>query len=323
MELCGTHSQTVAEHGIKNVLPRNIRLVAGPGCPVCVTDQRDIDCVVSLAHAGIPIATYGDMLKVPGNNESLADTQKSGADVSYVYDIEEALKLKKGKPNLIFFGIGFEATAPMTAWAIKRGLVVYSSHKKFFPAMSALLRNKNLKIDGFINPGHVSAITGTRIYEELDVPQVVAGFEAIDVFRAISMLLDQIISGEKRIQNEYERVVKKNGNLRAQKMIEDVFETSNANWRGLGEIKGSGLAIRKKYRKQDAEYVYKDLLGDIRKKIINKPLVCRCGEILQGLCEPKNCPFFAKACSPENPYGPCMVSIEGACNIQYRYGNAK
>jgi len=323
MELCGTHSQTVAQHGIKNFLPENVKLVTGPGCPVCVTDQQDIDSIIGLALRGIPLAIYGDMLKIPGSSGSLENAAQQGADITIIYDIAEALELRKQKPNLVFFGIGFETTAPMTAWAIKKGLAVYSAHKRFFPAMEALLGNTKLKIDGFINPGHVSAITGTEIYEKLPIPQIVAGFEAMDVLKAIAMLLDQIIRKEHRVQNEYERVVQREGNSRAQKIIEEVFETTDARWRGLGKIKGSGLAIKNRYRKQNIEYIHKDLLKSIRKKIINKPSACRCGEILQGLREPKNCPLFKKVCKPKNPYGPCMVSIEGACNIQYKYDGTK
>jgi len=320
MELCGTHSQTVARNGIKNILPENIRLVTGPGCPVCVTDQFDIDSAIGLALQGIPLATYGDRLNVPGSSSSLENTKQRGADIAIVYDIAEALEMKKQKPNLFFFGIGFETTTPMTAWAIRNGLVVYSAHKRFFPAMTALLANKRLKIDGFINPGHVSAITGTEIYEKLPVPQVVAGFEAMDVLKSISMLLDQIIRGERKVQNEYDRVVQKRGNKRAQKIIKEVFETADASWRGLGKIKCSGLKIRKKYKNQDAEYVYRTLLKKVRREIMIEPTVCKCGEILQGLSEPQNCPLFSKYCSPENPHGPCMVSVEGACNVSYKYG---
>lgn len=322
MELCGTHSQTVARYGIKNILPKNIRLVTGPGCPVCITDQYDIDSVIGLALQGVPIATYGDILMIPGSFGSLENAAQQGADITIVYDITEALELKARKPNLLFFGIGFETTAPMTAWAIKKGLTIYSTHKRFFPAIEALLGNEKLKIDGFINPGHVSAITGTEIYEKLPVPQVIAGFEAMDVLRAISMLLDQIIRNEHRVQNEYERVVQKRGNPRAQKIIAEVFETTDARWRGLGKIKGSGLAIKERYKKHDAEYIFKDLLRNIRKNFISKPTACKCGEILQGLREPKKCALFAKVCTPQNPRGPCMVSVEGSCNIEYKYARS-
>lgn len=315
MELCGTHSQTVARYGIKNILPKNIKLVSGPGCPVCVTDQNDIDIIVGLANAGIPIAAYGDVLDVPGNIMSLNQARQKGARVFAVYDVTEVIKLKEKHSEIVFFGLGFETTAPATAWAIKNNVSVYCAHKLFPPAMAALLANKKIKIDGFINPGHVSAIIGTEIYKKFKVPQVVAGFEAQDVLRAVEMLLEQIVKKEKKVENEYARVVKKDGNKKALKLIGEVFETGDAKWRGLGEIKNSGLKIRKKYQKQDAEFIHKNLIEKIKSKIITKPSICRCGEVLQGLIEPKNCPLFGKICSPENPQGACMVSVEGACHI--------
>ncbi len=329
MELCGTHSQAVARYGIKNILPKNIKLVSGPGCPVCVTDQSDIDVIVGLANAGIPIAAYGDVLDVPGNIMSLNQAREKGAKVFAVYDVAEVLKLKEKYSGIIFFGLGFETTAPATAWAVKNKVIVYSTHKLFPPAMAALLANKNIKIDGFINPGHVSAIIGTEVYKKFQpkadqplagkIPQVVAGFEALDVLRAIEMLLNQIIKKEKKVENEYSRVVKKDGNKKALKLIDEVFEVGDAKWRGLGEIKNSGLKIRKKYQKQDAEFIYKDLIKNIEKNIKPKKSVCRCGEVLQGLIEPKNCSLFKKVCTPENPQGACMVSVEGSCNVEYRY----
>lgn len=330
MELCGTHSQTIAEHGIKELMPKNIKLVTGPGCPVCVTDQSDIDVVVGLALAGIPIAAYGDTLNVPGNLMSLEEARQKGADVQVVYDISEAVKTQKEKPDLVFFGLGFETTAPMTAWAIKQGLMVYSAHKIFPPAMKALLANKKIKVDGFINPGHVSAIIGAEVYEKFPpkadqslagrIPQVIAGFEGLDVLKAIDMLLAQIINNEAKVENEYSRVVKKEGNKKARNLINEVFEVSDAKWRGLGAIKKSGLKIRKKYQKQDAEFVHKDLIKKIKSKIKAKPSACKCGLVLQGLIESRDCPLFGKVCTPDTPYGACMVSVEGGCNIEYRYG---
>ncbi len=319
MELCGTHSQTVAQNGIKDIMPENVKLVSGPGCPVCVTDQSDIDIIVGLALKRIPVAVYGDAVNVPGNNMSLEEAGKNGADVNVIYDVSEALRIKKEKPNLIFFGIGFETTAPMTAWAIKQRLLVYSAHKLFPPAMKALLRNKKIKIDGFVNPGHVSAVIGTEMYEQFKIPQVIAGFSGIDVLRAINMLLDQIIKKENKVENEYSRVVKKNGNRKAIKLIDEVFEIKNANWRGLGMIKNSGFKLKKKYKNQDAEFVYKDLIKKIRLEIKPKPSFCKCGLVLQGLIGSKECPLFGKICTPDNPQGACMVSIEGNCNIEYRY----
>ncbi len=319
MELCGTHSQTIAEHGIKSLMPKNIKLVSGPGCPVCVTDQSDIDIVVGLALEGIPIAIYGDTINVPGNLMSLEEAGRNGADVQVMYDITEAVEMRKQKPGLVFFGLGFETTAGMTAWAVKEGLIVYSAHKIFPPAMAALLANKDIKVDGFIDPGHVSSIIGMEPYKQFRLPQVIAGFEGEDVLLAINMLLDQILSGEARVENAYTRLVKKAGNPKARKLIEEVFEIADAKWRGLGEIRGSGLKIRKKYQKQDAEFVYRDLIKKIRQEIKPKPSACKCGLVLQGLIESKDCPLFGKVCTPDKPQGACMVSVEGSCNVEYRY----
>lgn len=319
MELCGTHSQTIAQHGIKSLMPKSIKLVSGPGCPVCVTDQSDIDVVVGLALAGVPVAVYGDTMQVPGNLMSLEEASRQGADVRVVYDITEVVAMAKEKSDVVFFGLGFETTTPPTAWAIQQGLIVYCAHKLFPPAMVALLANKKIKVDGFINPGHVSAIIGTEVYKQFSIPQVVAGFDGENVLRAIEMLLKQIVDDKKITENAYSRLVKKNGNPKARKMISEVFEVSDAKWRGLGEIKNSGLKIRKKYQKQDAEFVHKDLIKKIKSEIKTKPSACKCGLVLQGLIEPKECPLFKKVCTPDNPQGACMVSVEGGCNIAYRY----
>jgi hydrogenase expression/formation protein HypD len=319
MELCGTHSESVAKYAIKSVLPKNITLVSGPGCPVCVTDQEDIDIIVGLAASGVPVACYGDAANVPGNLGSLEEARQNGADVNIVYEIEEALRLKKEKPELVFWGLGFETTAVATAWAIKKGMTVFSSHKLFPPAMVALLKNKKIKVDGFIDPGHVSAIIGTRVYEKFSIPQVVAGFEALDVLCAIDMLLAQLIGKERKVQNEYTRLVKEDGNKKALALIEDVFEIRDARWRGLGTIKKSGLRLKKKYQKQDAEFIYRDKIVKIRKSVKSVPSACRCADVLQGIIEPKECPLFEKVCTPDNPQGACMVSREGSCNISYRF----
>jgi hydrogenase expression/formation protein HypD len=320
MELCGTHSQTIAEHGIKKLMPKNVSLVSGPGCPVCVTDQSDIDVVVGLALSGLPVAVYGDTMQVPGNVMSLEGAKRSGADVKIVYSISEAVAMQKEKPNLVFFGIGFETTTGMTAWAIKNGLTVYSAHKLFPLAMEALLANKKIRVDGFIDPGHVSAIIGTEVYQKFNIPQVVAGFSGEDVLLAINMLLSQIFENKPRVENAYGRLVKKEGNKKALKLISEVFEVCDARWRGLGEIKNSGLKIRKKYQLQDASVVHKKLIAKIKKEIKSKPSACKCGLVLQCLIEPKNCPLFRRACTPESPQGACMVSVEGSCNVEYRYG---
>jgi hydrogenase expression/formation protein HypD len=250
MELCGTHAETIAKHAIKDVLPKNISLISGPGCPVCVTDQEEIDILTGLALAGVPIACYGDASNIPGNLGSLETARQQGAEVHIVYDVSQALEIYKKNPDLVFWGIGFETTTPMTAWGIENGLKVFSSHKIFPPAMKALLSNKKIKVDGFIDPGHVSAIIGTEVYRQFKIPQVVAGFEAEDVLLAVNNLLDQIIYGKTEVKNEYRRLVKKEGNKKAQKVIADFFEIKDAKWRGIGEIKKSGLKIKSKYKKQ-------------------------------------------------------------------------
>jgi len=319
MELCGTHSEAIAKHGIKNILPENIKLITGPGCPVCVTDQSEIDVIAGLALSGIPIACYGDAVNIPGSLGSLENARQKGAQVFIVYDVTEALELSKKIPNLVFWGIGFETTTVMTAWVIQQGLTVFSSHKLFPPAMEALLKNDKIRIDGFIDPGHVSAIIGTEVYAKFQIPQVVAGFEAEDVLRAIDMLLSQIVAGEKKVENEYTRLVKKEGNAKARKLISEVFEIRNASWRGLGEIKNSGLKIRKKYQNLDAEFIHKELITKIKKEIKPRKNACRCGEVLQGIIESKQCKLFGKSCTPDNPQGACMVSREGSCNINFRF----
>lgn len=320
MELCGTHSESIAENAIKDILPKNIKLVSGPGCPICVTDQSDVDVVVGLAKSGVPIAAYGDAVSVPGSEGSLEEARRNGAKVFIVYDTVQALEIKKKEPDLVFWGVGFETTAPGTAWAIKKGLRVFSSHKVFPPAMEVLLSDAEVKIDGFLNPGHVSAIIGLGAYQKFDIPQVVAGFEARDILLAIEDILDQIISKKHLVENEYGRLVKDGGNLRAQKLIYEVFEISDGSWRGLGMIKDSSLKIRGKYRSQDAEYFYKKEISGIRKSIRPKKNACRCGDVLRGRIKSSECPLFRKVCSPDNPMGACMVSREGSCNIEYRYG---
>lgn len=319
MELCGTHAQAVARHGIKDLMPKNIKLISGPGCPVCVADQKDIDAIVELALNDVPIAVYGDFLALPGTKMNLNEARQQGADVSVVYSVIDAIELQKEKPDLVFIGVGFDTTTPMSAWAIKNGLIVFSIHKLFLPAMDALLANKDLKIDGFINPGHVSAIVGTKAYEQYKIPQVVAGFESYDVLMAIDMLLTQIKNGEGRVENEYKRVVKEDGNPAARKLIYEVFEVSDASWRGLGIIKNSGLKIKNKYEEWDASKIHGKIIDKATGHRPQARSQCICGEVLQGLKEPKECPLFGKACLPENPQGACMVSVEGACNVDYRF----
>ncbi len=314
MEVCGGHTNTVMKYGLKEILPENVKLVSGPGCPVCVTSQKDIDAVVEMALNGIKIATYGDMLRVPGTKKSLADARSEGADIQVVYSVDE-IKEK----DRVFFGIGFETTTPMTARLLEKGFTVFSAHKTMPNAMKSLAQK--MKIDGFIDPGHVSTITGSKMWEEINlgVPQVIAGFTPEAVTRAILLLLEMIKRGEKRVKNDYREVVLPNGNIVAKRLINKTMKPIDAEWRGMGIIPNSGLTPRKE--ELDARIKYADLIKNI--KSIENP-ACKCNEVIRGLIEPKECPLFGRKCTPENPQGACMVSeTEGACAIAFKYGGKK
>lgn len=319
MEVCGTHTQAISRYGIRQILPKNIKLITGPGCPVCVTAQKDIDAIVNLALTGIPVATYGDLLRVPGYFGSLNQARENGAKVFDVYSVVEVMEIKKKYSNLVFFGLGFETTTPMTAWGVKNGLTVYSAHKIFLPAMKALLKMGELKIDGFIDPGHVSAVIGKYPYEELKIPQVITGFESRDVLEGIFILLNQIKNKDLKVINQYQRVVREGGNKKINKIIEEVFRVSDGNWRGFGIIPQSGLEIKDKYSEFDAKIKHSDILNKVDFSKSIDPPGCKCGEVIRGLMESESCPLFGKLCNPDNPVGPCMVSSEGACSVAYRY----
>ncbi|MFA7319366.1 MAG: hydrogenase formation protein HypD [Parcubacteria group bacterium] len=322
MEVCGTHTQVISRFGIREILPKNIKLITGPGCPVCVTAQRDIDAIVNLALAGIPVATYGDALRVPGYFGSLNEAREKGAQVFDVYSVADAVELKKKIPNLVFFGLGFETTTPMTAWGIQNGLIVYSAHKIFLPAMEALLSMGEIKIDGFIDPGHVSVVIGTAPYVKLKIPQVITGFEMQDVLEGILLLLNQIKNKDTRVLNQYSRAVRDKGNEKIRRIISDVFEAADGEWRGFGIIPKSGLKIRNKYRQFDAKVKYGNILAKVDFSRSKDPAGCKCGDVIRGLMESKKCPLFGKVCMPDNPVGPCMVSVEGACSVAFRYNKA-
>jgi hydrogenase expression/formation protein HypD len=317
MEVCGTHTQAIARYGLRKLLPENLKLITGPGCPVCVTAQKDIDAMIALALAGIPIASYGDALRVPGAHGSLEKARANGAKVFTVYSTTDALGIKKNYSDLVFFGLGFETTAPATAYAIKNGLTVYSAHKLFLPAMEALLQMGEIKIDGFLAPGHVSAIIGVEPYRKMKAPQVITGFTEEDVLVGIHMLLQQILDGRAEVENQYLRAVKEKGNPIAYDLIFEVFKKAPGLWRGFGLIPDSGLEIKEEYQEFDAKEKYKKILNNIKEE---KELAgCACGEIIRGLKSPADCQLFKKVCSPENPIGPCMVSVEGACNVEFTY----
>jgi hydrogenase expression/formation protein HypD len=319
MEVCGTHTMSIHRYGIKSMLPRRIKLLSGPGCPVCVTSSRDIDRMIACSKLeGTVIATFGDMLRVPGSVSSLEKERARGADVRVVYSPMDAVQLAQNTDKrVIFLGVGFETTAPTVAQAIKKApanFFVYSAHKVVPPALRALLGGDN-RIDGFLLPGHVCTITGTADYEfvprEYHVPCVVSGFEPVDILASILMLVRQ--EGRAEVEIEYKRSVRREGNPKAIKAMEEVFETCDSVWRGIGAIKNSGLRIREEFRDRDAE-------GMVDVPETREPEDCRCGEVLQGLIEPTECALFSNGCTPEEPVGPCMVSSEGTCAAYYKYG---
>lgn len=328
MEVCGTHTVAIFRSGIRNVLPENISLISGPGCPVCVTPNEDIDMAIALARQeDVILATFGDMVKVPGSSSSLENARAEGADIRVVYSSLDALEIARRTPQkkVVLLGIGFETTSPTIASAILSAekedignFLVLASHKLVPPAMKALLDAGDVKIQGFICPGHVSAIIGSRPYEfisrDYGVPCVIAGFEPLDILQSILLAVQQVESGDARVEIGYRRAVRPEGNVTALKMLGEVFKISDARWRGLGMIPKSGLTLREKYRRFDARFVF-----DISIQPGKEPEGCLCGEVLRGAKIPTDCLFFGKACTPGRPVGPCMVSSEGTCAAYFKY----
>jgi len=312
MEVCGGHTNTIMKYGIRDILPKNIKLISGPGCPVCVTSQTDIDSMIELALKGIPVATYGDMISVPGTKGSLKEAQARGADVKMIYSVDQIIEDKER----VFFAVGFETTTPMTARLLASGNKVFSAHKVMPPAMHAL--TAEMKIDGFIDPGHVSTIVGSKMWEDLNlpVPQVISGFKPEALIRATYLLLECIKNKEVKVINDYKEVVFPNGNPIALELINETLKPADTEWRGIGLIPGSGLAPRDE--SLDARIIYKDLIGDI---VSTENPQCRCGEVVRGMIEPRECALFGVSCNPQSPQGACMVSeSEGACAIAFKYG---
>ncbi len=328
MEVCGTHTMAVFRYGIKALLPKNLHLLSGPGCPVCVTANDYIDKAIAYAHQDKTIlVTFGDMMKVPGSRSSLSEEASEGAHIRVVYSSLEALEIARKNPSyrVIFLGIGFETTAPTIAASILMAseekisnYLILSGHKIMPPAMRALVENHQIRIDGFLCPGHVSAITGSKIYEflarEYRIPCVVAGFEPLDILESIRLLLGQIKSGQARVENEYRRAVTYEGNLKAQQLMEKVFTKQTTSWRGIGKIPQSGLKIRQNYASFDVEAQF-----PIKIKESEDYPGCICGDILRGLKTPPDCSLFKKVCSPSRPLGACMVSSEGTCAAYFKY----
>lgn len=328
MEVCGTHTVAIARNGIRNLMPPGTRLASGPGCPVCVTSNRDIDTVIALARIpNVTIATFGDMTRVPGSTSSLLKEQAAGRSVQIVYSPLDALALAAQHPEreIVFVGVGFETTTPLVAMAIKRAaaadlrnFTVFAAHKNMPGALEAIINDPQLKLDALILPGHVSTIIGAAPYEFLakkyGIPGVITGFEPVDVLQGIAMIMRQLHEGRAEIEIAYARGVMPQGNPTALAAIDEVFETCPAIWRGLGRIDGSGYRIREEFSRFDA---VRHFQPDVEPT--QDPKGCRCGDVLRGIMAPSDCPLFRTVCTPENPVGPCMVSSEGSCAAYYRY----
>jgi hydrogenase expression/formation protein HypD len=328
MEVCGTHTVAIFRHGIRDLLPEEIILLSGPGCPVCVTSVRDVDAAIAVSREkDIILTTFGDMMRVPGSRQSLFHAKAEGGDIRIVYSPLDALKFASEYPDkkIVFFATGFETTSPSIAGTLAvaeksgiRNFYIYSVHKTVPPALKALLDSPDVNVDGFILPGHVSAVIGSRPYGfiagKYRKPSVITGFEASDILSGISMLLEQIASDRPEIAIQYTKVVKEEGNTRAVSLLEEFFIPTDAEWRGIGVIPESGLGLRTKYRHRDIGAVL-----DIRIPQAERPSACSCGDVLRGVKMPPDCSLFGKACTPEKPVGPCMVSSEGSCAAYYKY----
>jgi hydrogenase expression/formation protein HypD len=330
MEVCGGHTHTIYRHGIEHVLPRSVELVHGPGCPVCVIPMGRVDDAIALAETpGVIFTSFGDMMRVPGGRGTLLEAKARGADVRFVYSPLDALQIARDNPSreVVFFAVGFETTAPSTAVTLLdarrddvRNFSVFSNHVMIVPPIKAILDSPDLRLDGFLGPGHVSTVIGNHPYrfvaERYHKPLVTAGFEPLDILQAILMLLRQIREGRCEIENQYTRIVRDEGNPRALRMLAEVFELRpHFEWRGLGFISQSALRLRPEFAAWDAELRY--AVPGVR---VADPKACQCGEVLKGVIRPWECKVFGTACTPETPIGTCMVSSEGACAAYYNFG---
>ena len=332
MEFCGGHTVAIFRYGLRDLLPPHLKLLSGPGCPVCVTASADLDRVMALAEQpGVIITTFGDLIKVPASYSSLARARAAGADVRTVYSTLDALDIARRNPErrVVFVGIGFETTAPTIAAALIQAerdrlgnFSVMSLHKVTPPVTRVLLDAGEVKLQGIICPGHVSAIVGAAAWkfipERYGIACAVSGFEPLDVLQCVSMIVAQIESGEPKVETAYSRAVRQEGNPVAMGMLEKVFEPATANWRGVGDIPGSGLRIREEFAAFDADRIF-----DIKlEKPPREPAGCLCGEVIRAVKTPEDCKLFRKVCTPENPVGPCMVSSEGSCAAYYHFAEA-
>lgn len=331
MEFCGGHTVAIMRSGIRQVLPEHIQMLSGPGCPVCATANEDIDHAIALTELpGAIITTFGDMMKVPGSYSSLQEARAQGKDIRIVYSLLDALQIARDNPArpVIFIGIGFETTAPTIAAGIIRAAAekldnfsVLCLLKKTPPVMKAICDMGQVRLDGIVCPGHVSSIIGTVPYDyiaaDYGIACAVSGFETVDILYAILLLVTQIESGKPQVEIAYRRSVTREGNRKARELMERIFETSSANWRGIGRIPESGMIFKKEFGRFDARQAFSVTLIPPR-----EPAGCICGDILRGIKTPRDCGLFRKTCRPENPVGPCMVSSEGACAAYYAYGAA-
>ncbi len=328
MEVCGTHTVAIFRHGLRTILPEEIRLLSGPGCPVCVTAVTDVETAIALTRFGdIILTTFGDMMRVPGTKRSLFDAKAEGGDIRIVYSPLDSLAIASANPEkkVVFFATGFETTSPSVAGTLveadRRGIsnfYIYPVHKTVPPALKALLDSGEVMVDGFILPGHVSTVIGARPYAFIPSlyhkPSVITGFDAGDILSGIRMLLEQMAAGVASVQIQYSRVVREEGNPRAVAVLEEFFEQEDAEWRGIGVIPGSGLRLREKYRHRDIRSVYNPQIARIP-----ETTACSCGDVLKGVKTPPECKLFGKGCTPDHPVGPCMVSAEGSCSAFYKY----
>jgi len=330
MEVCGGHTHTIFKYGIEDLLPFNIEMIHGPGCPVCVIPLGRVDDAISIAQQpGVIFTTFGDAMRVPGSKSSLLDAKAQGADVRMVYSPLDALRIAMKNPDrqVVFLALGFETTAPSTAMTILQAqrdnvsnFTAFCNHIMIIPALKAMLDSPDLKLDGFVGPGHVSTVIGTRCYEfvpsEYGKPLVVSGFEPLDVLQSVYMIVKQIIEGRAEVENQYPRAVARDGNPKALEVLAEIFEPRDYfEWRGLGSIAHSGMRLKHKYARFDAE-----LRFEVPGLRIADPKACQCGEILKGVKKPWECKVFGTACTPETPIGSCMVSSEGACAAYYNFG---
>ncbi len=331
MEVCGTHTMSIARAGVKKLLPEKVNVLSGPGCPVCVCPDSYLSRAISYSkRKDFIVATFGDMIKVPVSGNSLERMKSEGSTILTVYSAIDALKIAQDNPdkNVVFLAVGFETTAPTVAATIKdarrsnaENFCVLTGHKLIPPALSALVNDPDLRVDGFICPGHVSTIIGRELYDfiarDYKLPCVIAGFEPLDVLQAIFMLLKQLVDEEPKVEIQYSRAVKPEGNKKALKLMHEIFEVCESEWRGLGKIADSGLRVREEFSSFDAGVRFPVEAGEVQEYP-----GCICGEILCGRKSPSDCSLFGTTCTPENPVGPCMVSSEGTCAAHFKYGNS-